>query len=157
MAEYKFNPEQYGFEPVDNFPELAYNYPMGTGKWFIKISEYANYGRLVYWYHAIFTGVGLGDDDRVEISSGSYDAAKTKKAKQNLTEVKNGKLERVPEYDLQNRTSVEYLGLISNHKFAVELLKHLLGTTKNKSVENEGRERLFDEKGKRMRSEFNYC
>ena len=62
MAEYKFNPEQYGFEPVDKFPELAYNYPMGTGKWFIKISEYGNYGRLVYWYHAVFTGVGLGDE-----------------------------------------------------------------------------------------------
>ena len=138
MSKYKFNPEQYGFEPVDKFPELSYQYPMNTGLWFIKISEYSDYGGLVYWYHAIFTGVGINPDDRIKIMNCSHDSRKPL------------------DHEEQNSPSTEFCGLISTHKFAVQLLKHLLGTTKNESVKNEGKERLFSCKGKLMRSEFNY-
>ena len=156
MSKYKFNPAQYGFEPVDEFPELSYQYPMNTGSWFIKISEYSDYGALVYWYHAIFTGVGIDSDDRIKIMNCSHDSRKTIKCKEGITKVINGKLSIVDESDLQNSPSTEFCGLISTHKFAVQLLKHLLGTTKNESVKNEGKERLFSCKGKLMRSEFNY-
>lgn len=136
MEEYKFNPEQFGFEPIDKFPELSYQYPLGTGKWFIKISEYSDYGGLVYWYHVIF--ITANRDARIKILSGSHDSRKPSK------------------YDCQNASRINYHGLISTHKFAVQLLKHILGTTRNESVEKEGKTRLFDNKGKQMREEFDY-
>lgn len=132
---YAFDPLKHGFEPITNYPELGFNYPMIDG-YFVKVVCYADYGGLVYWYKVISTLIGLKPDDRIEIKSGSYDFRKPS------------------EYGKQNNPSTEYLGLISNDKFAENLLKHLLGTTRNESLMTDSIERYNENLGVKMRSEF---
>lgn len=132
---YVFEPLKHGFEPITNYPELGFNYPMIDG-YFVKIVCYADYGGLVYWYKVISTIIGLKPDDRIEIKSGSYDFRKPS------------------EYGKQNNPSAEYLGLISNDEFAENLLKHLLGTTRNESLKTDSIARYNENLGVKMRSEF---
>lgn len=132
---YVFDPLKHGFEPITYYPELGFNYPMIDG-YFVKVVCYADYGGLVYWYKVISTLIGLKPDDRIEIKSGSYDFRKPS------------------EYGKQNNPSTEYLGLISNNEFAENLLKHLLGTTRNESLKTDSIARYNENLGVKMRSEF---
>ena len=132
---YVFDPLKHGFEPISNYPELGFNYPMIDG-YFVKVVCYDNFGDLVYWYKIIYTLIGFDGDDRISISSGDYDFRKPN------------------EYGKQSNPSIEYLGLISNDAFAENLLKHLLGTTKNESLNTYSVTRYNENVGVKMRSEF---
>ena len=132
---YVFDPLKHGFEPITNFPELGFNYPMING-YYVKVVCYANYGGLVYWYKVLSTLIGMKHDDRIEIESGSYDFRKTS------------------EYGKQNNPKTQYLGLVSNDEFAENLLKHLLGTTKNESLNTDSTTRYNENVGVKMRNEF---
>jgi len=132
---YAFNPIKHGFKPIINFPELGFNFPMIDG-YYIKVVAYDNFGDLVYWYKVISTLIGFGNDDRIKISSGVYDFRKPS------------------EYGKQDNPTTEYLGLISNDEFAENLLKHLLGTTTNESLNNCSIERYNENLDIKMKAEF---
>lgn len=132
---YVFDPLKHGFEPITKFPELAFNYPMIDG-YYVKIVAYSNYGDLVYWYKVLSTHVGLDSDDRLEIRYGVYDFRKPS------------------EYDKQDKPRTQYLGLISNDEFGENLLKHLLGTTRNDSLSDVSIKRYNENLGVKMREEF---
>ena len=70
MNNYKFNPLEHGYEPITNFPELEYEYPMSDG-WFIKVTAiYEDKIKgFAYWYSVISTHLGLHGDDRIKIIS----------------------------------------------------------------------------------------
>jgi hypothetical protein len=133
MSKYKFNPLEYGYEPITKFPELSYNFPM-TDNWFVKVITYDKMTDLVYWYSIINNDVGMGGDDRIKISNGSYNF--------------------ISRNFRQTNTSVKYSGLISSHNLATELLKNIFGTIKNDSVETVGEERFLERLGPTMRKEF---
>ena len=133
MSEYKFDPLEYGYEPITKFPELSYNFPM-TDNWFIKVITYNKMSDLVYWYSVISNDVGMDGDDRIKISSCTYDFRK--------------------DDDKQNKVSRRYLGLISSHNFTKELLKNIFGTLKNDSTKTTGEERFLERLGSKMRKEF---
>lgn len=132
---YTFDPLKHGFEPISNYPELEFNFPMIDG-YYVKIVCYSNYGDLVYWYKALSTLIGSKPDDRIKIMQGSYDFRKPS------------------EYGIQNNPTTEYLGLISNDEFAESLLKHLLGTTRNDSLKTDSITRYNENLGIKMRKEF---
>lgn len=138
MKKYKFNPLKHGYEPITNYPELEYMFPMMVGVWFIKIIVYSDMGGLVYWYSALSLSVGLSPDDRILILSGSHDTR------------------RPAEYEKQGKTHTEYRGLISSDKYAKTLLTHIFGTTQNESVEKEGVERYEQNLGEEMRLKYNH-
>jgi hypothetical protein len=125
MKDYKFNPTEYGFVPVDNYPELSYLYPMGTGKWFIKVTAYMGRGKssLAYWYHTIYVSNDGVNEDRVEVMRSVHDTRKP------------------ASYDYQHKPTTVYEGVISSHKFAKSLLMHLFAT-RNSSVKERGKETL---------------
>lgn len=135
MKKYKFNPIDYGFESVDNYPELSYNFPMGTGKWFIKVANYINKTNLIYWYYAIYIGGGVESDDRVEIMLGMHHGGRP------LT------------HEAQHGGNTKYEGVISSDKFAKMLLSHIFAT-KNSEVETLGKKRLSESLGKEMRKKY---
>ena len=115
--EYKFNPEKFGFESAEKFPEIKENLAKNS---FVKVTAIGDkkvMGRSVYWYHVCHSAF----DDRWNISSDAYDSS-------------------CPNEIPKLRT--DYSGLISNDDFAEMLLKHLLGTGMQASVEEEGAERL---------------
>ena len=132
---YVFNPLKHGFEPITNYPELGFNYPMIDG-YFVKVVCYENYGGLVYWYKVISTRIGIKSDDRIRIQSGVYDFRKPS------------------EYGKQSNPTTEYFGLVSNDEFAESLLKHLLGTTRNDSLNTYSITRYNENVGIKMRKEF---
>lgn len=138
MKTYIFDPLKHGFEPITNYPELGYNFPMIDG-YYVKIVCYTkpdeiNWGGLVYWYKIISNHVGLKPDDRVQILNGVYDFRRSN--------------------ENQNKPSTEYLGLISNDIFAESLLKHLLGTTRNDSLNTDSIIRYNENLGLKMRNEY---
>jgi len=104
--------------------------------YYVKIVTYVNYGDLVYWYLVVNEHIGLSPDDRIEILSGSHDFRKSS------------------EYGKQSKCNKKYLGLVSSDKFGELLLKHLLGTTTNKSVADKGFERYYEKLGPKMREEY---
>jgi len=132
---YSLNPLNHGFEPIVNYPELSFNFPLIDG-YYIKVVCFSNHGGLVYWYKILSTLIGFEGDDRVEIKSGLYDFRKPS------------------EYGKQSTPKTEYLGLISSDEFAEQLLKHLLGTTKNESINNCSIERYNENTGIKMKAEF---
>jgi len=135
LHKYVFDPLKHGFEPISNYPELGFNYPMIDG-YFVKVVCYDNFGDLLYWYKVISTLIGFDSDDRVSVSSGVYDFRKPN------------------EYGKQGNPTIEYLGLISNDEFAETLLKHLLGTTNNDSLKTYSITRYSENVGIKMRSDF---
>ncbi len=124
---YKFNPEDYGFEPIEKFPELSKAKWYGSNT-FIKVVENGGkeFGRKVFWYKACKLNNSIDSDDRVSFYSHSFDVSKS--------------LDK--NFDLGSAPRITYNGLVSSHNFAVLLLKNLLGTTRNESVETDGKERL---------------
>ncbi len=116
--EYEFNPEDYGYQHVSNFPELKELFGNTT---YVKITCVGGkeFDRLVYWYTACYS-CGFREDQNWKIMSGSHDSAQPEK------------------YSY----STCYVGLISTDDFANQLLMHIFGTTKNDSVIKEGKERL---------------
>ena len=132
---YHFNPLKHGFEPITNYPELEFNFPMIEG-YYVKIVCYSTHKELVYWYKVISNHVRLKPDDRVEIISGSYNFSKP------------------CEFGKQNTPRVEYLGLVTNDEFAKNLIKHLLGTTSNESIYTDSVSRYNENLGQKMRREF---
>lgn len=134
---FKLDLLKHDFEPITNYPELEFNFPMIEG-WYIKVVVYSasDSGELTYWYKALSTHVGLDGDDRIKIISGSLDFRNP------LT------------YDAQSKYRTEYMGLVSSNEFFESLMKHLLGTTDNSSVENYGTERYNERLGEKMRKEF---
>ena len=132
---YKFDPLKHGFEPITNYPELGFNYPM-IDKYFVKIICYSEHEILSYWYLVLTNGIGLFPDDRIEIKKGVYT------------------FRNPSEYGKQNNPSTVYSGLISNDKFAENLLKHLLGTTRNDSLRTDSIVRYNENVGIKMRKEY---
>ena len=132
---YEFNPIQYGYEPIENYPELSYLFPL-DGNWYIKVLVYSDMAGegLVYWYSALFLNQGW--DERIKILSGCHD-----------TRIESS-------FEKQNRPTQDYLGLISNDTFAKQLLSHLFGTLENSSVATIGKKRLQQNIGSQMRKEF---
>lgn len=63
-SDYCFDPIKHGFEPIVNYAELGFNYPMIEG-YFVKVVCYDNFGDLIYWYKVISTLIGFDDDDRI--------------------------------------------------------------------------------------------
>lgn len=115
MKEYKFNPEDYGFEHADNFPELKEF--LGTNT-YVKVTEISDQENVTFWYKTCRETNPSLDDDRWTIRSSSY------------------------QENSDNRCANDiYNGLISTKEFADMLLKNLLGTTKNDSVDTFGIER----------------
>lgn len=132
-ANYKFDPQKFGFEPASKFPDLAWNYGhCPEGKYWIKITavgDWEHFKRLVFWYNAVELNVGAGGDDRVRITGSSFD-------QNEVHQYLNG------EYPTSHQ---KYLGLISSDEFAKDLLCHIFGTVENRSVYKEGLERLRDD------------
>jgi hypothetical protein len=120
--EYKFNPLDFGFKPVTEFPELAWC--DGTSDdVFIKITadtEMKEFGRRVYWYSRC-QKIGLSGDERWKFTASSHDAWGKK------------------DY---HHSHVEYAGCITSHNFARILLSHIFGTTQNKGVFEDGIKRM---------------
>lgn len=127
MKRYVFDPFEYGFEPIFKYPELL---PFYNDLSYVKILSFGDYDGLVYWYVVCRQ---LGHDDRIEISLGSYDTRP---------------------YAKNSPAKTTYLGLISNEKFAKNLLYHLFGTTRNESVQVEGRKRYDENLGDEIRQKF---
>lgn len=128
---YSFNPQEYGFEPIGRFPELQHLFGKTT---YVRITcvggdEFQPAGRTVYWYHACYN-IGMGNDERWKIMSGAWDSNSPRDVPGHLSS------------DGHSIIHTDYAGLISTHEFAVILLKHILGTTRNDSVETDGKERL---------------
>lgn len=124
---YKFNPEDYGFEPISRFPELQHLYGKTT---YVRITcvggeLFQPAGRTVYWYQACYN-IGMSGDDRWKIMSCAWDSHDPRDTNPDECPI----------------IHTNYSGLISTHEFAVELMKNLLGTTKNDSVQTDGKERL---------------
>jgi len=125
MEKYKFNPEEHGFENISKFPELMPWFGNHENT-FIKVVAVGGkeFDNKVYWFKAYSPTTTLTGDDRITFYSGSWDARKQ------------------DPYNENSYPKVEYRGLVSNDIFAKELLYHLLGTTRNESVQKEGFERL---------------
>ena len=120
-TEYKFNPLDYGFEPVEKFPELS------DPQWYgsdtsVKITAGSWYGRKVYWYLACRPNT---HDDRVIFFSHSWDENEYDRWEKEICWPK-----RI------------YSGLVSTDEFAKQLLYHLMGTAMNKGVYTDGVERF---------------
>lgn len=117
---YQFNPEDFGFEHISKFPELSVLFGSST---FVKVITIGGkeFDRAVYWYKYCYN-IGLHGDERWEIGSNSYDSSRPQ--------------------DFSGMKTV-YSGLISSDQFAYELLCHLFGTTQNKSVLTDGKDRLL--------------
>lgn len=120
---YKLDPLKFGFVPAVLFPEF--------GDWFgdipngyVKISAIHDYGdnTCAFWYIYLKHS---GFDDRIEIFSHAFNQNETWKQNFNIG------------------PNVNFSGLISNDDFAKTLFEHLLGTTKNKSIKVEGKQRLI--------------
>ena len=131
---YKFNPIEHGYEPISNFPELEYMFPLLDDKYFIKVVAYSDYSDLVYWYSVINL---LGHDDRIEITSLSYDWRNSN------------------DYENQKQNSIKnYLGMITSDEYAKELLQHIFTPLTNEHYEKDGVKRYNENLGKQMRLEF---
>jgi hypothetical protein len=117
MNEYEFNPIEFGYEYITEFPELAHLFGNTT---FIKVTAIGDksMGRAVYWYSYCYQ-YGMSDQ-RWKIASSSFD--------ENDSE--------------RSGSHVVYNSVISTKEFAKNLLMHLFGTTKNSSVLIDGKERL---------------
>lgn len=131
MKEYRFNPEAYGFVKKEEIAELVGVFGSTT---FVKIV--AGDRKEAFWYIAI-RPLDIGEDGvqihdyRYQIYSGSYSyKAVWEDEKEHYTTTASS-------------MKTIYLGLISTPAFAEELLKHLLGTLHNESVETDGKKRLF--------------
>lgn len=126
---FKFNPENFGFEPIEKFPELwkADYYGSNT---FIKIIENGGkeFGRKVFWYIAcsLNTQIFL-DNDRIRFYEHSFDVNKT------ITENFDG---------FGSKPRITYFSLIDSEEYAIQLLRNLFGTLKNDSAQTIGKERL---------------
>ena len=119
---FQFNPLDYGFKPLSDFPELAWC--EGTNA-FVKITadtEMKEFGRRVYWYTSC-NRIGAPGDERWQFRASSHDAWGKK------------------DY---NHSRVEYAGCITSHNFARILLSHIFGTTLNKGVFEDGIKRMED-------------
>lgn len=140
MENFKFNPVDYGFQPISEFPEIDKTGWFGdhqnvyckiiclAGNEFEGIKEG---DRLVYWFKAIkMPNTRHSISDKIKIYSSSYDSSR----EEVFTEF--------------SYPTIEYSGLITTDSFASELLKHLMGTLDNKSVLKQGTER-FNERIKR--------
>jgi hypothetical protein len=130
---YNFNPIELGFEPLENYPELYFQFPKTSNLYFVKIVCYTNINGLVYWYMVVKIS-NLANDQRITIYSGSYD------------------FRRVTEN--QDYAKIKYFGIISTKKFAILLLKSLLSTCENKSFNTIGEQRIKERLGEKMRREF---
>jgi hypothetical protein len=114
---YNFDPVEFGFENAKNFPEIEEYLAVKSFVKVIAIGPKEIMGRPVYWYCVC----SPMSDDRWEFLSDSYDSNEPN---------------RIP------KLRTVYQGLISNYNFAEMLLKHIFGTSLQKSVEEEGLERL---------------
>jgi hypothetical protein len=117
---YEFDPTKFGFLPPKKMPkdlkEVEAKYA------FVKVICISGKNDGTFWYtscHKIADG-----DDRWRFSSGLFDVS------------------RADQYDGGHTRHSIYSGLISSDEYAKELLKHLLGTTRNESVVTDGAERL---------------
>lgn len=136
---YVFDPLKHGFEPMHNYPELSFNFTKPDG-YFVKVVCY-HYSKkhlsdLIYWYKVVSTHVGLKPDDRIEIFGGAYSFLKPSV------------------YGVQSTPTREYMGLITNDEFAESLIKHLLGTTRNDSLQTDSIQRYNDNVGEKMRADY---
>ncbi len=109
MSKYQFNPEEYGFEHVDNFPELR---PFLGNQTYVKVIEISDQEKITFWYKTCRLINPDGNDNRWNFCSNSYQ--------------ENNSYDRCHEI---------YSGLISTKEFADMLLKNLFGTTRNDSVD----------------------
>lgn len=106
--EYTFNPEDYGYEAAQCFPELKGL--VGTAS-FIKVTAISScLERPTYWYSSC-RKITEGDDRWVFSSSSYQQGAK--------------------EHSFGHQV---YMGAISSPEYAELLLCHLFGTTKNSGV-----------------------
>jgi hypothetical protein len=116
---YRFNPEKYGYEKVEKFPELVDFLPRES---FVKVIAIGGSGfdRSVYWFSYCSQNVGLGHDERWEIRGSSYDDGR--------------------KYISQSGNHRDYMGLIGSEDFAKLLLINIFGT--GKKSPNIGQDRL---------------
>ena len=123
---YQFNPAEFGFKPVVNFPELREL--LHKRAWVKIIAVGGETTRdLVYWYTTCYAmGHKHWRDDRWVFHQSSFSIGRDGERKD----------------DLNDGGHRVYSGLISTKEFAVELLKNLFGTIMNDGVEKYGKERL---------------
>lgn len=112
---YKFNPLDYGYEPVEKFPELK---GILSDKHFVKVVTISNSERPTYWYSTC-RDMLLHGDERWQFYGGAWQEGSENSLGHSV-----------------------YLGTISSHEFAESLLMHLMGTCKNSGVEDWGRQRF---------------
>ena len=125
---YSFKPLLHGYEHISNYPELGMEYPLEC-EYYVKIIDYHNYGDLVYWASILRI---LGYDDRIEIVSTTYDFRDS---------------------SIGNKV-IDYFGIITNEKFAIELLKHIYSPCNHKDIKI-GIERYSNNNiGEYMRNEY---
>lgn len=132
---YKFDPTKHGYEPITKFPELEYAFPIIEG-YYVKVVTYSYYSGLVYWYSIISSHIGRQPDDRFKIFEGTHDFRKPNT------------------YEKQGSSPTVYVGLISNDEFAESLIKHIIGTTRNDSVDSISSDRYSERLGEKMRAEY---
>lgn len=121
---YKFNPQNYGFEPIDRFPAVVQNYFVHG---FVRVTcsskylDHPEYDPHQFWFKVCckVNPIGsMGDhDDRWKIYSACLDM-------RNLVD-----LDRIG-----NKPTIEYNGIIPTHEFATELLINLMSALNNESV-----------------------
>lgn len=123
--EYEFNPENYGYEHVSNFPELIEFMDGMVDSTYIKVisicsedDDHLKLNRSMYWYSRCYN---IADSDRWEISSNSFNIKKS------CVEVKH---------------CSEYSSIITSDYFATELLTHIFSGSINSNLHSYGKTRL---------------
>jgi hypothetical protein len=116
---YTFNPKDYGYEEVQEFPEITDQFGNTT---YIKVIAIAGKSskRVVYWYSYCYLRTYLHNDDRWEIGSSVYDEAEPNKS----------------------NNSIRYCSPITSDEYARQLLMHIFSALSNESVFGCGKERL---------------
>jgi len=123
MTNYTFNPQEFGFIPIDAIPVLR-NY-FGPSSYVKVTSSFdRNDGVRCFWYTICHKRTGIKDDDRWEFHSGAHDPANA-----------------VDEFCNRHHHTI-YCGCIASRAFAKQLLIHLFGTMTNGGTLKEGKLRL---------------
>lgn len=138
MSTFKFNPLEFNFRPLSDFPELirvGLQDWIGSGEVFIKIScigRKEDFARKVFWYK-ICKYSHPGIDDRVEFYYHAFDEDKP-----NITRFEHPRK--------------VYFGTVASKEFATLLLYNLLGTGQNDAVITFGKQRTEQDLYMELRS-----
>lgn len=144
-APYRFDPTQFGYSPIADFPEIQREYEISEyfsskSTLFLKVIAIYLDGkeRVVLWYSLCqpYALSAPADNERVCFYDCSYDTH-AQRADENGTPGRG-----------------VYEGTISTESFARELIQHLLSTDRNEDVATDGLERLNRDRNAEARADL---